>query len=243
MTPSLTCQSIRHPNHNSGIHCIFALTAVLQWVRYTTSVETPAEPTLRRRKRARTRAAIVAAGIDLFERFGYDETTVAEIAAAADIGARTFFSYFASKEELLFPESDDRVQAAIAAIEARRPGDSPAELLLGALTEVTNSSDDMVGHLAALRMRLMHTVPAVRGRSMQMQLDAQREIGHHLVDAFPELEPIEATAIVGAFVGAVAAALDALLSDPDAVGRGPEQISRRVRQAARAALSSLSPPG
>jgi AcrR family transcriptional regulator len=206
-------------------------------------MQTPAEPTLRHRKRARTRAAIVVAGADLFERVGYDKTTVADIAAAADIGTRTFFSYFASKEELLFPESDDRVLAAIDAIVGRRPGDTPAELLLGALTDVTNVSDDMVGHLAALRMRLMHTVPAVRARSMQMQLDAQREIARHLVDAFPELEPIEATAIVGAFVGAVAAALDALLSDSDAVSRGQEELSRRLRQAARAALSSLSPPG
>ena len=61
---------------------------------------------LRDRKRARTRQALVDAATDLFERNGYDETTVADIAAAAEIGTRTFFSYFASKEELLFPESD-----------------------------------------------------------------------------------------------------------------------------------------
>jgi len=202
-------------------------------------METPATPTLRQRKRERTRAAIVAAGVDLFERIGYDETTVADIAAAADIGTRTFFSYFATKEELLFPESDDRVQAAIAAIDARKPGDKPADLLLGALADVTDESDDMVGHLAALRMRLMHTVPAVRGRSMQMQLDAQREIAGHLVDAFPELDPIDATALVGAFVGAVAGALDVLLSDAATSAGRTEQLSARLQQAARTALSSL----
>ena len=70
-----------------------------------------ARMSLRDRKRARIRQALVDAATELFERDGYERTTVADIAAAADIGTRTFFSYFASKEELLFPESDARVQA------------------------------------------------------------------------------------------------------------------------------------
>lgn len=201
-------------------------------------METNPPTTLRARKRERTRAAIVAAGVDLFERVGYDETTVADIAAAADIGTRTFFSYFASKEELLFPESDDRIQAAISAISARRPADRPAELLLRALTEVSADSDELVSRMAGLRMRLMRTVPAVRGRAMQRQLDAQREIAGHLVDAFPELDLIDAAALVGAFIGAVAGALDVLLADPDGP-RTPEAHARRLQRAARRALSAL----
>lgn len=198
----------------------------------------PPPPTLRERKRERTRAAIVAAGLDLFERVGYDETTVADIAAAADIGTRTFFSYFASKEELLFPESDGRIQAAVDAIAGRQSGDRPADVLLRALTGVTVDSDDLVSPLAALRMRLMQTVPAVRGRALQMQFDAQREIAGHLVDAFPELDRIDATALVGALIGAVAGALDVLLADPGEP-QTPAALARRLRQAARNALSAL----
>lgn len=195
-------------------------------------------PTLRERKRERTRAAIVAAGLDHFERVGYDETTVADIAAAADIGTRTFFSYFASKEELLFPESDGRIQAAVDAIAARQSGDRPADVLLRALTGVTVDSDDLVSQLAALRMRLMRTVPAVRGRALQLQFDAQREIAGHLVDAFPELDRIDATALVGALIGAVAGALDVLLADPGEP-QTPAALARRLQQAARNALSAL----
>ncbi|NUO57528.1 MAG: TetR family transcriptional regulator, partial [Hamadaea sp.] len=84
--------------------------------------------TLRERKRARTRQAIIDAATELFAERGYDGTTIADIAAAADIGTRTFFSYFASKEELLFPEADLRVAAAIAAIENRQPGERPVEV-------------------------------------------------------------------------------------------------------------------
>ena len=195
--------------------------------------------TLRERKRDRTRRALVDAAIDLFERNGYDGTTVADIAAAADIGTRTFFSYFASKEELLFPESDTRVAAAVAAIADRQPGDRPADVLLRALRDVgaaDGEPDDMVDRIAAVRVALFRTVPAVRGKALQVQLDAQREIAGHLQRAFPaELDPVSAAALVGAFVGAVSGALQVLLDDPDAPA-DPDEIRRQLRRATDVAL-------
>ncbi|MFI9327574.1 TetR/AcrR family transcriptional regulator [Kitasatospora sp. NPDC052868] len=167
---------------------------------------------LRDRKRARTRQALVDAATELFERRGYDETTVADIAAAAEIGTRTFFGYFASKEELLFPESDARVQAVRDAIASRAPAEGPAEVLLRALGAVPEAGDDLVSPLAALRLRLIRTVPAVRGRALQIQLDAQQEIARQLADAFPDrLDPVAAGALTGAFIGAITGALQALL--------------------------------
>jgi AcrR family transcriptional regulator len=174
---------------------------------------------LRDRKRARTRQALVDAAIELFDCNGYEQTTVAGIAAAAEIGTRTFFSYFASKEELLFPESDARVQATVEAIATRRPDEGPAQVLLRALRTASEHSDDMAGQLATLRLRLIRTVPAVRGRALQIQLDAQREIARHLAQAFPDqLDEIGAAALTGAFIGAISAALQVLLDqteDPD----------------------------
>jgi AcrR family transcriptional regulator len=194
--------------------------------------------TLRDRKRARTRRALVAAAVELFERRGYDETTVADIAAAAEIGTRTFFSYFASKEELLFPESDGRVRATVDAIATCRPGERPADVLLRALGDVGATSDDMVGQLGALRMRLFQTVPAVRGRALQIQLDAQREIARHLHDAFPdELDATSAAALVGAFVGAITGALQVLLEDPATAGREPAELREALRRATDVALA------
>ena len=192
---------------------------------------------LRDRKRARTRQALVEAAIELFERDGYDETTVADIAAAAEIGTRTFFGYFASKEELLFPESDARVRAAVEAIEARGPDEGPAEVLLRALHKVGEDSDDMGGRLAALRVRLTHTVPAVRGRGLQIQLDAQWEIARHLAKAFPgRLDEVTAAALTGAFVGAITGALQVLLEDPARV-RDPDEVQALVRKATDVALT------
>ncbi|WP_223691013.1 TetR/AcrR family transcriptional regulator [Leifsonia poae] len=198
-------------------------------------------PTLRDRKRARTRAAIVAAGTELFARHGYDETTVADIAVAADIGTRTFFSYFTSKEELLFPENDARLQTALDAIDARGSADRPADLLLRALGDPRLESGEIVSPLAALRLRLMETVPAVRGRALQMQRDAQRQIATRLIEAFPELDEVNAAALTGAFIGAVTGALDALLADPAAVARGRADLARRLREATSSALAAGGP--
>jgi AcrR family transcriptional regulator len=212
--------------------------ADLHSVRYAVGVS------LRESKRVRTRQAIVDAARELFQRDGYDETTIAAIAAAADIGTRTFFSYFASKEELLFPDSDARVQAAVDAIAARGPADGPAEVLLRALKNVGDDSDEGANDLAALRLRLIRTVPSVRGRALQVQLDAQAEIARHLAAAYPDrLDGIAAAALTGAFVGAVTGALQALTNDPDRTD-DPAALQAAVQRATRIALAPwLRDPG
>ena len=84
------------------------------------------------RKRARTRDALVAAARDLFVRLGFEATTIAAIAEAADLGFGTFYRYFPDKEAILGAVID----AARAEIEevldpAPREGLAAAEALAG----------------------------------------------------------------------------------------------------------------
>ena len=197
--------------------------------------------TLRERKRERTRAAIVAAGTRLFARRGYDATTIADIAAAADIGTRTFFSYFSSKEELLFPEHDRRIDGALDAIARRSPEDRPADVLLNALRTAGPVAGDSSSATTELRLRLMESVPAVRGRALDLQRRAEREIAARLHEAYPDqLDAARASALVGAFIGAAAAATNALLQDPE-VAAGPSQIAARIYNAVAFALGQPDP--
>ena len=196
-------------------------------------------PSLRDRKRERTRRALIDAAAALFERKGYDETTVAEIAAAADIGTRTFFSYFASKEDILFPDSDTRTQTAIEAIADHDPAEGPVDVLVRALETVADTDADMVSPMAAVRLKLFRTVPAVRGKALQVQMAAQQQIARELHAAFPgELDRVSAAALAGAFTGAVSGALTALMDHDGADHATPEpaQLRAQVRQATEFAL-------
>jgi AcrR family transcriptional regulator len=68
----------------------------------------------------RTRARIVEVAETLFEQQGYDETTIAEIAAEADVSPATVYNYFASKDDILFADYE-AIRRSLAEHLASRP--------------------------------------------------------------------------------------------------------------------------
>lgn len=91
---------------------------------------------LRERKKRLTRRAIAAAALELFERQGYAATTIAQIAAAADVSPRTVFGYFSSKEELVFLDQTDWFARLEARIVGRPAGETAPEALRGWMEEI-----------------------------------------------------------------------------------------------------------
>jgi AcrR family transcriptional regulator len=73
-------------------------------------------------KRERTRQRILAAAFALFEERGYDDTTTAQIAAAAGVSEMTLFRHFPSKDRLI---GDDPYDPVIADSVARQPQSVP----------------------------------------------------------------------------------------------------------------------
>src|ERR1700741_4178937 len=82
-------------------------------------------PDRRSRKRLATRQNISNAAPRLFWERGFDQVTVDEIAAAADVGRMTVFNHFPRKEDMFFDREQEIRDIAFAAVEARDAGVSP----------------------------------------------------------------------------------------------------------------------
>jgi AcrR family transcriptional regulator len=84
---------------------------------------------LRERKKQRTREQIIEAAMRLFAERGYQATTVADIATAADVAPRTFFAHFPSKEAVVFHDLDRDLEGLASALRDRLPGETAFDAL------------------------------------------------------------------------------------------------------------------
>lgn len=80
------------------------------------------------RRKARTRAGLLAAARELVAARGIQSTTIAEIAEHADIAIGSFYNYFRTKEELLDALLEDELAKQLQMLQARQAKvDDPAE--------------------------------------------------------------------------------------------------------------------
>jgi AcrR family transcriptional regulator len=94
------------------------------------------ELTHRERKKQRTREQIVERAMALFDERGFEHVTIAEIAAAADIAPRTFFSYFPSKEDVVFHDFDVIFERIHERIDGRAEDETTMEAMRAFLAEL-----------------------------------------------------------------------------------------------------------
>jgi AcrR family transcriptional regulator len=78
------------------------------------------EPSLRSRKKARTRELLVETAAGLFHERGFEAVAVADIARAAEVAEQTVYNYFSTKEALVLDE-DDAYTAHFATMVRDRP--------------------------------------------------------------------------------------------------------------------------
>lgn len=83
---------------------------------------------LRERKKDRTHRAVQRAAMELFAERGYEATTIAAIAEAADVSPRTVTVHFPGKDDLLFADNP-AMNGLAARLEHRRPGESALDAL------------------------------------------------------------------------------------------------------------------
>jgi AcrR family transcriptional regulator len=122
---------------------------------------TPIAQSLRERKKQKTREAIQREATRLFQKQGYDETTIEQIAAAVDISPSTFFNYFPSKEDVVLYDAYDPM---IATLFESRPPDEPLSesirIVLEQLTETLERDREII----LARSKLFLETPELRAR-------------------------------------------------------------------------------
>jgi AcrR family transcriptional regulator len=199
------------------------------------------QETRRERKRLQTRRLLVSTAFRLFREQGYDQTTIAQIAAEADVAKKTFFNHFPTKEDVVFGDTLPYYDAAVEVMAERMPGEGVAELLLRAYDQIIErylTEGPLGGDPEAQETygRLVMTVPAVQAKSLHLLLEQQQRMAEALAKAFPdELDPIVAAAAVGALFGAVQVAGLASYQ----MGRSEEESIADTRRAVEIAMRGL----
>jgi AcrR family transcriptional regulator len=148
---------------------------------------------LRERHRKRTAADLEEAALELFCEKGFDAVTIDDIAAAADVSRRTFFRYYASKEDVILSDHPKRLDELAAALN-RRSADEPAlTALRHAIISLAGTYEEQRDHMVR-RFRLVTTTPALEARSLCLQRNWETSVTSMLaarmgVDPAEDLRP------------------------------------------------------
>lgn len=101
---------------------------------------------LRDEKRRRTRRHIAEVATRLFLRRGFGQVTIAEVARTAEVSVNTVYTYFPSKEDLVFYPEEASAERMVQMVRDRPPGESAAGAVLSALrAELRREDERMVG--------------------------------------------------------------------------------------------------
>lgn len=175
---------------------------------------------LRARKKQQTREAIHNAAMRLFAEKGFEGTTVAAIAEAADVSTRTFFSYFPSKEEVVFAKFETAFADFDRALRERPAGVDALQTLRTWIDQIAREfADDL--EPTRVRARLKRESPAVAARDLGHTRRFERRlaeaVGEDLGEPADALRPrLVAAAAVAALQTSSDKAEAIMDGDPDA---------------------------
>ncbi|MGW3627941.1 TetR/AcrR family transcriptional regulator [Streptomyces sp. NPDC000880] len=146
------------------------------------------EPTgLRERKKQRTRDALVRAALELFTTKGYEQTTVDEIADAVEVSQRTFFRYFANKEEAAFAVQQLAESHIISAVRERPAQEGPFEALRNAVLGAWDTIGEAIEAIIPLDLhmrscQLIESTPALLAVHLRRSTEVEEEIARLIAD-------------------------------------------------------------
>jgi AcrR family transcriptional regulator len=162
---------------------------------------------LRDRKKDRTRRAIQSEALRLFAQKGFQATTIEEIAAAAEVAPRTFFRYFATKEEVVFWPA---YRPLLAGLVSARPDEEPAvAALCHSIVDGLSAFYDQDRERVLERLKLAFRTPGLHPRLRHEQAISASALARVLAGRLhTSAEDLEVRAIAAAVAAALWVAVE-----------------------------------
>ncbi|MEU8007896.1 TetR family transcriptional regulator [Catellatospora sp. NPDC049111] len=130
-------------------------------------------------RRTRTRARLLECALDLFERQGYEQTTVAHIAAAAGVTEMTFFRHFSAKERLVVEDPYDPVIADTISAQPREL--APLARTTAGVRAAWSQLPEPESETVRRRVRIAASTPSLRAAIAAANTDTEQIIVDRLV--------------------------------------------------------------
>lgn len=161
----------------SAVAELDAALQMLQSMQVGFSGREVSENTLRARRRIQTRTEIHQAAVELVLQRGFTEVTVEDIAQASGVSPRTFFNYFPTKQEAIFP--------------------GPPELDPENIEQFVAGTGPLLSDLRTLVANYAQFAPNVHKQMLELRpiLAQQPEVWAHINKRFGDLENQFAQAI------------------------------------------------
>ncbi|WP_328909991.1 TetR family transcriptional regulator [Streptomyces sp. NBC_00234] len=136
---------------------------------------------LRERRKQRTRDALLHAALELFTTQGYERTTVDEIAEAVEVSQRTFFRYFANKEEAAFAVQTMVESRFLTELRQRPAAETPFEAMREAVLCSWRSIGEAIEALIPVDLhmrtyRMIESTPSLLAAHMRRGVVLEEEI-------------------------------------------------------------------
>jgi AcrR family transcriptional regulator len=192
----------------------------------------PGQPGLRERKRQQTRERLTRVAMALFLERGFEATTLDDIAAAADISRRSFFHYFASKEDVVFAWQEESTAALIAAVATRPASES---MLTAAENAIAAMARQLEPGEAIAMARLKRENPALQARDQVKYEKLERALAEALGKrAGHKTEKLQARLVAMITIGAMRIGAEFWADDGGC--EKPEALVKRTFAAIQAIL-------
>jgi AcrR family transcriptional regulator len=202
------------------------------------------ETGLRERKKQRTREAIVEAALRLFDERGFEATTIADIAEAADIAPRTFFGYFPSKDDVVFADFQETFDGLSARLDYRLAEETAIDAIRAWIEERLGEADAL-DERERCRKRLISESEALAAHNRTLMGHVEELLAGHIArDLGDQPDDVRPRMIASAVIGALSA-LDVKGADGSESPPTPEEALVIVDEALtflRAGLEALRRP-